>query len=195
MISDILFSGKRLHRTVNNLLFFAQLEVTDPVKQREEAGLSFETHAEFFLPDKIRQLSLLHERETDLLMEFSIGVIAVPPDYSAKIIEELVDNAFKYSQKGNPVVVKTTINNDKYIITIADKGRGMTLDQIKNIGAYMQFDRQFYEQQGSGLGLAIAKRCCELFSGVLTLTPNADGAGITAEVQLPLLSEQPMMEY
>jgi signal transduction histidine kinase len=41
----------------------------------------------------------------------------------------------------------------------------MTNEQIANIGACMQFDREHYEQQGSGLGLIIAKRIVELYGG------------------------------
>jgi signal transduction histidine kinase len=39
----------------------------------------------------------------------------------------------------------------------------MTASQIRNLGAYLQFERQLYEQQGSGLGLAIAKHLAELY--------------------------------
>ena len=38
----------------------------------------------------------------------------------------------------------------------------MTKENIKQIGAYIQFNRDFYEQQGSGLGLAIVKKIAEL---------------------------------
>jgi hypothetical protein len=33
----------------------------------------------------------------------------------------------------------------------------MTAEQIRNVGAYMQFERKLYEQQGSGLGLVISR--------------------------------------
>ncbi len=45
-----------------------------------------------------------------------------------------------------------------------DSGRGMKKNNIADIGAYVQFNRDFYEQQGTGLGLAIIKTICKLYS-------------------------------
>lgn len=87
-----------------------------------------------------------------------------------KITEEIVDNAFKFSEVGTPVQVKATIENDIFQLTIAASiGVAMTLEQIANIGAYRQFEREFYEQQGLGLGLIIAQRLTELHDGQLTI--------------------------
>ena len=86
-----------------------------------------------------------------------------------KIAEELIDNGFKYSSHGTPVQVRSSIKEDKFILEVGDRGRGMTAMEIKRVGAYMQFKREIYEQQGSGLGLAISKRIAELYGGSLTI--------------------------
>jgi signal transduction histidine kinase len=56
-----------------------------------------------------------------------------------------------------------------FALTISDEGRGMTAQQIAQVGAYAQFERKLYEQQGSGLGLIIVKYLAELHGGKLRI--------------------------
>jgi two-component system, sensor histidine kinase and response regulator len=64
------------------------------------------------------------------------------------------------------------------------RGRGMRPEHIAEVGAYMQFERKFYEQQGSGLGLTLARRLAELQGGRLAITSKL-GVGTVVEVTLP----------
>jgi signal transduction histidine kinase len=73
---------------------------------------------------------------------------------------------------------------NKFILEISDRGRGMTVEQIKNLGAYIQFDRQLHAQEGSGLGLAIAKRLTELHGGKMEISSIPD-RGTTVRIELP----------
>lgn len=69
--------------------------------------------------------------------------------------------------------------------TAWDAGRGLTAEQIREVGAFVQFDRRRYEQQGTGLGLAIAKLLAERNGGTLA-TDSEPGRGTTVMVRLPL---------
>ena len=66
-----------------------------------------------------------------------------------------------------------------------DEVRGMTPDQIRRIGANVQFDRRTYEQQGVGLGLAMAYQIVQIYGGSLMLD-SKPGEGATARLELPL---------
>jgi two-component system, sensor histidine kinase and response regulator len=68
---------------------------------------------------------------------------------------------------------------------VSDRGRGMTRQQIADIGAYMQFNRKIHEQQGSGFGLVITKRLAELHNGTLTIESTPEQQ-TTVSVTLPL---------
>ena len=102
-----------------------------------------------------------------------------------KLVEELVDNALKFSKAGTKIEVIAESNEEYYTLKVLDHGRGMTSEQISRIGAYMQFERALYEQQGMGLGLILAKRFTELHNGKLTIASESKG-GTTVFVELLL---------
>ena len=58
----------------------------------------------------------------------------------------------------------------------------LSQEQIDNIGAYMQFERQFYEQQG--MGLSIAKTLIEFYGGNLAIA-SKEGVGTTLTISIP----------
>ena len=57
------------------------------------------------------------------------------------------------------------MENQTFVLSVKDQGRGMTADQIAHLEAYRQFDRKIYQQPGLGLGLAIVQRLAELHGG------------------------------
>ena len=120
-------------------------------------------------------------------LEVAAGAVAILEEYLRKIVTELLENAFKFSEPGTLVRLHGAACEGEYVFSIADTGRGMTADQVANIGAYMQFERKLYEQQGSGLGLTIARRLAELHGGSLSIQ-STPGQGTTVTVRLPSVS-------
>ena len=70
------------------------------------------------------------------------------------------------------------------MLEVSDQGRGMAEEQLRQVGAFVQFDRDQYEQQGLGLGLSIARRLVELHQGTLRLE-STPGEGTTVWIWLP----------
>ena len=128
------------------------------------------------------------DRAADLVLDLRDVPLAISEDYFAKIVDELLDNAFKFSSPGSPVEVRATTRGSHFFLRITDHGRGMKVEHIAGVGAYMQFERKVYEQQGSGLGLTIAKRLTELHQGELNIQSEID-LGTTVEVKLPCLPQ------
>jgi len=124
-------------------------------------------------------------RPEDLQLDLQEGSARIEPVKLLKLAEELLDNAFKFSSAGTPVTVTGRSESNYYILTMADRGRGMTPEQIASVGAYMQFQRHIYEQQGSGLGLAIVQRLAALYGGSLTIESNPEIPGTIVQVILP----------
>jgi signal transduction histidine kinase len=85
-------------------------------------------------------------------------------------VNELLENAFKFSPPKTLVDVRGECKDGMFNLWISDLGRGMTQTQIAKLGAFMQFERQTYEQQGMGLGLKIAEKAVKLYGGRFLIT-------------------------
>ena len=177
-LADIKTSSERLHRLIQNFLLFAQLELFQSNPQQSQIWqnrLSKTTTNPVSIIEKITQnIAQQIGRTDDLQLSLKEANIRISEQDLQKITEEIVDNAFKFSVKGTPIIVESILENQNFILTVTNQGRGMSSEQIAQIGAYIQFERKLYEQQGSGLGLVIAKRMTELYNGELEIqsTPN-----------------------
>ncbi|MEI6142616.1 MAG: hybrid sensor histidine kinase/response regulator [Mariniphaga sp.] len=178
--NDIYLSAVRLYRLIENYLIYVRLEL-----MKSDQIVKFELNN----PDEICKKEAFkvaknHSRLLDLELTILKGVVFIPQLDFAKIVEELLDNAFKFSAEGTQVSLKGSFVSGKFILTVEDHGRGMTLTDIKKIEAFMQFDRPIYEQQGSGLGLIIVKRIVELYKGLFKIDNKEEG-GLLFTVELP----------
>ncbi|MFM2432459.1 MAG: hypothetical protein RLZZ511_3673 [Cyanobacteriota bacterium] len=160
----------RLYYLVRNFMLYVELEMymtapdrAERIRQNRRARVSAKTP----LLNITQQVAKQHERSADLRLMIEPIELPISEAKLVKLVEEVVDNAFKFSTAGQQVQVFGRRQEQTYHIDILDMGRGMTPEQITAIGAYMQFDRDRYEQQGGGLGLTIARRLAELHDGQL----------------------------
>ena len=181
-------SGKRLERLIENFLIYAQIELLGADAQKINALRQKQTQ----FPAKLIEEHALEQaraanRAEDLLLELEDQPLPISEDYLAKIVDELVQNAFKFSDSGKRVSVTLSGSPNGVLLSVTDQGRGFSTDHITKVGAYMQFDRKIQEQQGLGLGLVIARRLTELHGGTLSLQSER-GAATTVAVRLPKVS-------
>lgn len=180
-------AAQRLYRLVENYLMYVRVEViTHNQAEMRALKQKYLDH-----PSSIIQFQAMHkaqqaDRDADLLLDLVDDVRVYVSDHDlGKIVEELIDNALKFSETGKPIHLMSLVEDSHYVLRVVDGGRGMTREQMESIGAYMQFERWFYEQQGSGLGLTIVRRLADLYGGRLELKSDLD-RGTTATVYLPL---------
>src|SRR5215467_11081878 len=152
-------SGKRLERLIENFLIYAQIELLRADPHKAQALVKKHTPApKKLIEDRARQLAKEANRSADLQLQVQELTLPISQEYLVKIVDELVQNAFKFSEAGSSVRVVLEPAPPGSALSIIDRGRGFSTEQVTKIGAYMQFDRKFHEQQGLGLGLAIAHR-------------------------------------
>ena len=186
---EISQSGQRLERLIENFLAYAQIELlaADPqaVDSLCEARLA---NPGEIARNVARNLADRAGRLADLVVEVADVPLAIAEEYFKKIVTELVQNALKYSEAGAPVRVRLALAAGEVAFTVTDSGRGFSTEQMKRIGAYVQFERKMQDVEGLGLGLTIARKLVELHGGTLAIE-SGQGTGAAVTVKLPLAKQ------
>ncbi|MFM2295815.1 MAG: hypothetical protein RLZZ350_2228 [Verrucomicrobiota bacterium] len=180
-------SGRRLHRLIENFLIYAQIEILKADPQKVAALRAGRTIApQALVTEHAQQQAEQANRATNLALgDIANQSVAMAENYLSKIVDELVQNAFKFSEAGQTVNVSFVSNREAMVLTVTDFGRGFDTEHITKIGAYMQFERKMHEQQGLGLGLTIAQRLAEIHGGSLAIESQpSNGTSVTVKIPL-----------
>ncbi len=185
--AEILSAARRLLRTTDNFLMYAQIETLaeSPMHvQRMRQAHTIEPAMVIY--DAAIQRALAHQRQADVTIALDVEDVAVciMEQHLDKIATELVDNALYFSRPGTPVTVIATPSSKDITFSIRDHGVGMHEHEVMQVGAYRQFRRKSQEQQGIGLGLVIAKRLVELHGGTFSISSTL-GLGTSITFTLP----------
>ncbi|MBI2510468.1 MAG: hybrid sensor histidine kinase/response regulator [Opitutae bacterium] len=178
----ILRSGERLHRTLRNYLAVLGLGAGDSNSSVETLAAASVGQV---IARGVRTAAVRRERTADVVLELSPAPLRATPDDLTVIVDELTDNALKFSPRGSPVRVNVAEDAGRLTLTFIDRGRGLTASQIQAIGMFRQFDRRKFEQQGLGLGLAVVRQALHRLDGELKFA-SAVGEGTTVQVHLPI---------
>lgn len=126
-----------------------------------------------------------HPRTADLRLQICDAPVLVPSDpvLVSQIIDNLLDNACKYSKAGTPVTVQVAREGRDAVISVVDQGNGIAAQELSQV-----FEPFFRSPQarwngspGIGLGLAIASRFALLAGGRLEVTSEL---GVGAKFRL-----------
>ena len=176
---DIYSSVMRLNRLIRNYLMYAQLELNKGFPpQPYELNTAGEICQEMAM-----KIAKEYNRQSDLEIETGSAKAIITEEEFSKIVEELTDNAFKFSVTGQKVKLKYWSDPVLFHLRIEDSGHGIPTEKIGKIGAYMQFDRGIYEQQGAGLGLFLVKSITEIYGGSFNIKSEID-KGTIIEISL-----------
>src|SRR5690606_19555136 len=164
MVNEIHLSAERLYRTLKNYL-----RILDVLNDRNSTSqIPFFTRgidAPGTILSAADSVTARYGRKENFMLTCDEIDIPLSAGDLSSIVIELVDNACKYSNKGDSVEVSLKYTERGTTLTVIDHGRGMSPDQIKQIGAFRQFDRKKYEQQGLGLGLTLTQHLVQRHGG------------------------------
>ena len=163
-------SANRLNCLVQNILTATKLDALS----RDRANLRVlrkhsTTITKEFIKDAAYNKAKAYGREDDIEIEITSADLVISKEHLKKLVEEVVDNAFKFSNKDTHIHISGYSYGMEYILYFVDHGRGMSGEQIRQVGEYMQFERMMYERKGAGLGLSIVKKILDIYCGQLTI--------------------------
>ena len=175
---DVHQSALRLNRTLRNYLLILDFQAaTSHAAIRPLFPSEIETAIQAGVADALR----LNDRRSDLSVRIEPRPLAVKLADLSLMVEELVDNACKFSRQGTPLTVGLLADGR---LTITDQGRGMTAEQIGRIGAFQQFDRKKFEQQGLGLGLILVQKLAVACHAEFSMS-SEPGTGTQVQITFP----------
>lgn len=172
-------SARQLEKLTQRFLNYLSLDLLQSAPYPEDSSDTI------LIQYLAHQLAQQWERFPDLTYQVADGDLAIAAHHLQWIVEEVIDNAFKFSAPGTAVVIQGQPQGRHFHLQICDRGHGLTPEQIASIGPFMQFERERYEQQGLGLGLAIAHQAIQLYGGNLTVTSRY-GQSTTIALTFPL---------
>jgi len=172
---DVHCSALRLNRTLRNYLLILDLQTpTSDGRIKPLTSSEVDTAILAGVADALR----VNDRRKDLTVRIQACAVSVKLGDLSRMVEELVDNACKYSRQGTPIILELSPGG-RLIVT--DQGRGMTVEQIQRIGAFQQFDRQKHEQQGLGLGLVLVQKLTAQCKAEFAIS-SRPGCGTQAQI-------------
>lgn len=174
-------NSQRLQKLISELFELASLENND-------ATLHFESFSMSELAQDVSQKFKLKAKNKDITLETKIPEI--PAFVSAdigliqRVLENLLDNAIKYTPNGGKVEVALSIGNSKIETVIKDSGQGISEYEAEHIFERFYRIEKHRDQDGTGLGLAIVKRIIQLHNSSIAVLP-AENKGAIFSFDLP----------
>jgi len=178
--------GMRLQLLIESYLQYTQIRLAESDAQYKEALRKYTLpYPAAIIKDQAQLTAGKYRRKRDLQLKLVDHPIHISEENLAKIVEELLDNAFRFSTSGSKVQVTTLLEGDTYQLHIQDCGRGITAEYLQKVGKTMQFEPLVGEQQGFGLGLMIVTQLVQLYQGTLALE-STEGKGTLVTVTFSL---------
>lgn len=176
----------RMMRMVTDLLHLSRID--NATSHLDVEMINFTAFITFILNrfDKMRGPD--EEKKYELVRDYPITSvwIEIDTDKMTQVIDNILNNAIKYSPDGGKITVTMKTTDDQMILSISDQGLGIPKQDLPRI-----FDR-FYRvdrarsraQGGTGLGLAIAKEIVKQHEGFIW-AKSEYGKGSTFTIVLP----------
>jgi two-component system sensor histidine kinase QseC len=174
-LADLLSATDRAAHLVEQLLTLSRLEIDDKDLAKEEFDLNellavlIESKSQIFANKKLK-ISVQKNDAPNLVRANKI--------YIQIMIENLLENAFKYSFDESEINIKIECG----IVEIVNRGKQISAEEVAKIFDNFYRAKNSQDQVGSGLGLAIARKIANLHGGEIYFSSNAEKTVVSADL-------------
>jgi signal transduction histidine kinase len=188
-VAEILAGTTRMNRAVELLVDVASLEAGRVVPARRRVAVKA------FADERLAQWRARYpERADDLRRRVAakLPAVDVDPVWLSKALDELVDNAVKYTPPGSPITLAASPNGDGEVrLTVRDAGEGIDTDRLGELlGDFSQADASETRHVGGlGLGLGFVTRVADQL-GLRLEVASSLGRGADFSLDLPVAADE-----
>jgi signal transduction histidine kinase len=179
LVPKIRDSGKYLLKMIEELLDFDRIEAGKVHLNLEPASIN---DIVFRVVDSWR-IRFPEGYSLTLQLDHACGVIGCDTTRISQILNNLIDNAVKYSPGGGTIRVCTTATPEEFQVSVQDQGMGITPEEKKIIfDRFRQLESGYKRRAGGlGIGLALARVLMECTGGV-------SGSKVMGKTEVPFRS-------
>ena len=122
-------------------------------------------------------------------LDHSVGLVSGDPNRLQQVINNLLQNAVKFTPERGRVTVRLERDDGNAIVTVADTGKGISPEFLPFVfDRYRQAKDTADRRGGLGLGLAISRHIVELHGGSISADSEGEDRGATFRLILPLMA-------
>jgi len=182
LLTDVGADLDEIDQLIEDILVTARLDAEQAPVKREPISVGE-------LADRaVKRFVAKHPARTlEQSVDDAERAIECDPVLLRRALDNLLDNAAKYSEASAPVRLEVHTNGKGVELAVVDKGVGMTKDELERAGTpFWRADGSRARKTGGvGLGLALARRIARAHGGDVALD-SSPGRGTTARLQIPL---------
>ncbi len=175
---------ERLERLVDRVLESQKVEAGSRTYRRVPASM---IEIAGSVIQRLRPRAETKNIDVTLEAPAKVPKIRLDPAAMSDAVENLIDNAIKYSPSGTRVVVAIEADNGRLSVSVTDAGIGIAKEDLPRVFDWFYRGRSgdLQDVRGAGLGLALVKATVEAHAGAVAVT-SIPGKGSRFCLQLPL---------
>lgn len=180
---------QELERLIDDVLKASKLDLAQTGTSGASIALRPEpTDLRDLMERSARRFASIHpEHSLQIDRPEQLPVLDADPSLVRRVLDNLLDNAAKYSDTTEPILIAASAGDDHVLLTVSDRGVGVDESELEKIfeAFYRAESARTRYVEGTGIGLALCKGIADAHGGSITAT-RREGGGLTIELILPL---------